>query len=468
MLAEDTGAADKSLLLQPLHGDRQKFVWAQLILRQLVDTEVAVSGRWDSQTKRAFRRFQERSGILRHGREGHWTVETTHALAQIALQWILGEPIRNALGKRNDNLVAAIRRFQRIYRIGVDGKMGPETRQAMINVLTSRWPIARADYHFHTGPWAPQADAQSMESLLYGSVGSDLAALAEAFSGDDSRVITKDVLELPFRQVCRLEVTIGKERVIGTGFLISPRHVVTAAHNLTDLKPNKFLLADRVVISPAHAPFPPFKVCRKQDEDFHCSQTSDPIGTFAARRENLGVPKAFATQSGESGPWERNPALDFAVITLPLDGGKTAPGHRSLHYKPRPDSKVVALGQFGWWGKPGFKLSTEPLKNPKSLVKKSVHVTGYSRDSGHQQYETGVVQSVRPLHHKARGTHLVNQFLHTARTRHGTSGGPIWTREPGGELRLVGIATRGFNTMSTDDGSVQWSSTTKVVLDSMM
>src|SRR5688500_15124103 len=92
----------------PLSGDRQKFVWAQLILRVVTgDAQVAVTGRWDSQTKAGFRRFQVRSGILDPDREGQWTVKTTYALTQVGLEWIFGERFENRLGVKSGALEVA-------------------------------------------------------------------------------------------------------------------------------------------------------------------------------------------------------------------------------------------------------------------------------------------------------------------------------------------------------------------------
>ncbi len=54
----------------------------------------------------------------------------------------------------------------------------------------------------------------------------------EAVIGDDDRLTVKDVTVAPWRPLVCLQIDVGSKTGIGTGVLIAPRIVLTAAHNL--------------------------------------------------------------------------------------------------------------------------------------------------------------------------------------------------------------------------------------------
>src|SRR5262245_33487758 len=75
-----------------------------------------------------------------------------------------------------------------------------------------------------------------------------------AVIGMDTRQLVEDTETVPYRWICALDLIFPnradpskEQRDRGTGFLISPRHILTAAHNVT---PDKGIFAHRIHVMP--------------------------------------------------------------------------------------------------------------------------------------------------------------------------------------------------------------------------
>lgn len=129
--------------------------------------------------------------------------------------------------------------------------------------------------------------------------------------GVDSRVMVTDTSTIPWRCICHLEVEYEFGPVgYGTGFLIGPMSVLTAAHVLV---PTKRRMARQVRVIPGR------------------SGTMAPYGYFETKFSDCKVPEQWLRDGGD----QPNDAWDFAVIPIPDD------------YKTEHKHNGDRLGYFG-------------------------------------------------------------------------------------------------------------------------
>lgn len=86
--------------------------------------------------------------------------------------------------------------------------------------------------HAEPGSTGSEED-ESAPALLDAIVGSypELEEVAEVIIGADNRVRVANTTVYPWRAICALQITAAdNRRFIGTGWLISPRTVITAGH----------------------------------------------------------------------------------------------------------------------------------------------------------------------------------------------------------------------------------------------
>jgi monoamine oxidase len=260
------------------------------------------------------------------------------------------------------------------------------------------------------------------------------AELGERVIGDDDRVRVTDTLTLPARWVCAIDLLVddpkqgkGAPQIEslsrGTGILIGPSHVLTAAHVFDDASlevdgSTRMVPVARVRVSPA----------RNGDN------TSHPLG--AAYSKAVHRPQRFT------------PANDYALIVLERDLSQAT--HKSLkgplgYWGQSPQVAALRvldpakLGEpaVGVIGYPGDRCGKEVIKGNATELERRIR---YCAQHRHDEWASTAWQSSGTAHPRA-GTGLM---LHDADTYEGQSGGPIFLRR-GDTLDLLGVHGGEFN-----------------------
>lgn len=208
-----------------------------------------------------------------------------------------------------------------------------------------------------------------------------------------------DTTAAPYRWICHLDITyldpderFAEKLKQGTGVLISPRHVLTAAHTL--LSEDGRAKTVRVRVTPGR------------------NGSTKPFGSVDAEKR---VTHPSWTRNGKP-----NRRFDYALITLEESIGAR---------------KFTSLGNrpLGFWGDPkwGAKTSRSGPGIPK-LSGLIVNAAGYpgDRKAGTQWRGDGKISGHGRWGEDVEILEQDRLILHTVDTHGGESGGPVWVLYP--------------------------------------
>ncbi len=236
-----------------------------------------------------------------------------------------------------------------------------------------------------------------------------------------------NTLDIPFRWICSIQATYEEkifktadatssgDTVFSSGILISPRHILTCAHNISGVKKvrGKFITSAppkeiRVILG---------RDDRQLDKVFGIAR---PFGSYKARRWKIPSHYNEYRDGDSSAPY------DYAIIEL---------------WKNVGSRKYTRLGkkgrrvQLGWWGK-AYRSYIRPVDSSfaSSLRKKKVNLSGYPYNAdpgfdkptetpaGIQMINFDSVTGVF-IHLSGKKTPLMS---YRAITDKGSSGAPVW------------------------------------------
>lgn len=231
----------------------------------------------------------------------------------------------------------------------------------------------------------------------------------------------------PWRWICRLEIDFGQDvcsiykplgpsaqKGIGSGVLISERHILTSAHNVAALRKNKNSLSytwvqpKKIRVSPGWI-----------------SSGQIPRTPFGTRLANPVKTRLF------SGFDNRYDSGDYN-----WDGTMK---HKANFSKSAKDLAIVEVKKsFSrrplWWGHtdqfplgiPNFSILTEIAKERDNFIR----TAGFGESYDQLVFSKGVFRQ-----HQKAGL-IVDDDVSTSR---GHSGGPHWARDSSGKTRLIAI-----------------------------
>ena len=223
----------------------------------------------------------------------------------------------------------------------------------------------------------------------------------------DGRVRVNPTTQVPYRWVCSLDVTRGSTSYRGSGLLVGPRQVLTAAHNVYDAEGNR---PDSLVVVPAR------------------NVGEQPFGRFEA--------VAFTTSSRYITNPTPGTRFDVALVTLGADASAVR-------------SRAIGGAALGHWGHAtlGQGTNLRPM-TAAFLTGKDVVVCGYPGDmcNGHRcdpavGWRKGEQSNSMWSHFGPARFHAgaPGAVVYSADTAKGQSGSPVWIRFSDGTRSLVGV-----------------------------
>ena len=249
----------------------------------------------------------------------------------------------------------------------------------------------------------------------------------------DERVRIHDTLPIPFRWVCSLDVIRGSTLSRGSGLLIGPRHVLTAAHNIYDAQGTH---PDTVYVAPAR------------------NGSELPFGRIKA--------VAYTTSSRYLTQPTAGSRFDFALVTLESDASAVR-------------SRAIGGAQLGHWSSPamGHQTDLQPLDSG-FLSGRPVTVCGFPGDKCDGDSCDPARGWTREQQANTMWSHfgsasftvaLPGIILYTADTSPGQSGSPVWIRFTSGRRSLVGLHVNANRVVNADTGHVTVTANRGVFLD---
>lgn len=270
-----------------------------------------------------------------------------------------------------------------------------------------------------------------------------LPAFTGELIGNDDRTRVHDSLATPYRFVCSVHVdgpgggpgapaNFGK----GTGILIGPRHVLTAAHVLVNSNDRSTRAPRRIEVSPGRNGLGPRGVHLGTHatrnfivHPLWMNENRARLDRFRLRliREFFNAFPNFDQRRFQRLVNVTRASFDIGMVVVNND--LSAMRHRRFGVtNGRPDP-------LGFWGQAaGTRFGRLP---PAALANRLALVAGYPFDRQRRQHAQGWDLFEGPG--QLQAPHLWSRMLqHTADTESGNSGGPVWV-DDGGAAVLVGI-----------------------------